>query len=276
MQANSKLSRVMIIVRFFLTGSIFFLGGGTLIGLGIYMLVNSLINDPYNVNYTVNIILMILGLILLFIGVASFVVSMKSVKKKKPLSEEEIKENEALLKKDNPIIDNVKNVKLFLHFGGKYNQSYFVETKERKVVYECRIQEYNPVLTNTYEFVDTTNNFSKIVKVGKTINIEDSSGTMVNLFKIDGVMCWDYLYKLGYEIKQEFLNEGKIIKKLDLYKTNDLVASIYLVDVKYPWNENNQNDIKNPQASFRIEIIDAKLEDAVMGAFILARVNMVD
>lgn len=136
--------------------------------------------------------------------------------------------------------------------------------------------KFNPILASTYEFVDVENGCKKTVKAGKTLTSESGSATLSSSFRIDGVNCWEYLHRLGYEVHQEFLPGGKSILRFDVYRLGKLAATHHLADAKDPWNDSGRSLLYLSQASYRIEIVDARLEDIVFVAFILSRVNIVE
>lgn len=220
------------------------------------------------------IVFMIAGIVACILSVFMVIRRIKLIKKIKPLTEEEVKANEAKFAVNTPYIENIQNEKFFFHFGGKLNQSYFVENQSGETVYQCLLRKFNLFGANTFEFIDVKNKYSKMVKIGKVLNTSDNDITVGSSFKIDGVRCWDYLRERGYEIKQ-MLN-GKTILRNELYKLNKLVANIYLCDIKDPFNEDSKKIFRMGNGAYRLEIIDAKLEDVVMAAFIITQVEVVE
>ena len=223
--------------------------------------------------YMVPIVFMVLGSISLIVGVCVFVKTIKSIKRKANKNIENVAS-------DAPRADNLTDTKLFFHFGGKMNQSYFVENQEGEVVYECKLIKFNPFASNLYEFVDSKTGYSKQIKIGKTITSSSSGGmifvgdVLSSSFKIDGVNCWEYINDKGYEIKH--LLEGKTIIHYEIVKNDKVVANIAPANIKDPFNEDSKNFLRMGKGCYRLEFIDASLEDVVMIAFIIGRTDMVE
>ena len=133
---------------------------------------------------------------------------------------------------------------------------------------------------NTSEFHDVDADFTKTMKVGKVLTQSSHVGlpflgdTLYSRFKIDGVQCWDYLRQRGYEIKWFVLERP--FTRYELTKLGKVVAKITPCNVKDPWNEASMNVLRMGPGVYRIEIIDCRLDDAVMAAFIAARADMVE
>jgi len=278
MQLNSNVFKGARSARMIWTAVGFFLVGALFVGLGVYFLIAP--SDPENQNLVVDFALIGLGGIAVVASVLLMIKAVKNIKNAKPLSEEEVKANEERLSADAPAVENVKDVKLFFHFGGKMNQSYFVDDKQGNRVYECNLTKFNLIGASTYDFVDKSTGYVKTLKIGKTVTSESSGGlpfigdTMTSRFKIDGVMCWDYLRERGLEIKH--LLEGRTVIRYELAKLGKTIAKIVPANVKDPFNEENVNFLRMGKGCYRLEIFDAKLDDVVMAAFIVAHTYMVE
>lgn len=277
MQMNNKVLRGARNIRQIVGGVIFFLAGAVFAGIGVYLLIKpSAAEKP---NTMMNIIFIAVGAAVMALSLFFIIHGARQFKKQKPLSEEEVKANEKKLHAGEPKIENLKGTKLFFHFGGKMNQSYFVEDQKGEKRFECILKKYNPVAANTYEFTDVRHNFTKTVKVGKTLTQSTEGGivpvgaVLSSNFKIDGVGCWDYLRNRGYEIKYFVLERP--FARFELHKFGKLVAKITPCNGKDPFNENSMNFLRMGVGIFRIEIIDCRLDDAVMAAFIAARTDTV-
>lgn len=280
MQINGKLQTVRNI-RAILTSVILAIVGAAFIVLGIYLLGHPQVNEEGESSSLFAFIAIGLGAIGVIAAIFTIISAIKSIGRNKPLSEEEVRENEAKLNADAPNLPNLTDVKLFFHFGGKLNQSFFAEDKNKKVLYECRLVKFNPFGANTYEFEDVEHSYVKTIKVGKTVTTSVDGGmpfvgdTLSSRFKIDGVMCWDYLYQRGYEIKH-FVLDSSSIMRYELVKLGKTVATIVLCDMKDPWDEEKRPHFLLAKGAYRIDIIDCKLEDAVMAAFIVSQSEMVE
>ena len=278
MQMNNKVLRGARNVRQIVGGVIFFLAGAVFAGIGVYLLIKpSAAEKP---NTMMNIIFIAVGAAVMALSLFFIIHGARQFKKQKPLSEEEVKANEKKLHVGEPKIENLKGTKLFFHFGGKMNQSYFVDDKQGKRRFEIKLAKFNPVGANTYEFHDVDAGFTKTVKVGKVLTQSSSGGlpflgdTLYSRFKIDGVQCWDYLRQRGYEIKWFVLERP--FTRYELTKLGKTVAKITPCNAKDPWNEGSMNVLRMGVGIYRIEIIDCRLDDAVMAAFIAARADMIE
>ena len=133
---------------------------------------------------------------------------------------------------------------------------------------------------NLYDFIDSKTGTKRQFKIGKTITSSSSGGmifvgdTLSSRFKINGVNCWDYVKGKGYEIKH--LLEGKTIIHYEITKGDSVVANIVPANIKDPFNEDSKNFLLMGKGVYRLEIIDANLEDIVMMAFIISRTSIVE
>jgi|GEM_PF-1127230 len=275
MQMNNNAVRGIRGVHGIVTSVIFLIVGAAFAGIGVYLLINP--KGAENPNTTLDIVFIIAGAAVMVVSLLFLIHTVKEFKKRKPLSEEEVKANEQRIHAGEPDIQNIKNEKFFFHFGGKMNQSYFVEDQNGEKRFECILKKFNPVAANTYEFTDVRHNFTKTIKVGKTLTQSTEGGiipvgaVLASNFKIDGVGCWDYLRNRGYEIKY-FVLERPFVR-FELYKFGKLVAKITPCNGKDPFNEKSMNFLRMGEGIFRIEIIDCRLDDAVMAAFIAGRTD---
>lgn len=278
MQMNNKVLRGARNVRQIVTGVIFFIAGGVFAGIGVYLLIKPSASE--NPNTIMDIAFIAIGAAIMALSLFFIIRGVRQFKKQKPLSEEEVKANEEKLHAGEPKIANLKNAKFFFHFGGKMNQSYFVDDKEGKRRFEVKLVKFNPIGSNTYEFHDVDADFTKTLKVGKVLTQSADGGlpfvgdTLSSRFKIDGVQCWEYLRQRGYEIKWYILERP--FARYELYKLGKLVAKITPCNVKDPWNEGSMNFLRMGSGVYRIEIVDCRLDDAVMAAFIASRTDMVE
>ena len=274
MQLNSTPMRVVRNVK--LIGACIGLSvaGLLFVGLGIYFLANPTPNESGEVDNTFAFIAIILGGVAILASVFSFLRYRKNRAHAKPLTEEEVAANEKRLHEGEPELPNLKDTKLFFHYCGTLNQSYSVQDKDGRTVYSCKLRKFNPLGASTFEFTDGASGFTKSVKIGKTITGGDEHMDLTSHFTIDGVECWDYLHQRGYQLKQYVLQRPYC--RYELVKLGKVVATLVPAHIKDPWNENARNILMMPQGCYRIEIADCRLDDAVMAAFIAAKVNVVE
>lgn len=98
-----------------------------------------------------------------------------------------------------------------------------------------------------------------------------------NLTFLKFIAILSYILKVankGYEIKH--LLEGITIISYQILKGNKVVANIFPANVKDPFNEESTNYVRMGKGYYRLEIIDANLEDIVAIAFIVSRTEMVE
>lgn len=269
MQLNGEIKNVRYISAF-LTALLFFLGGGAFIGFGIYCLVN-----PEQEDKSISIYMFIAGGIAILISVFLLLRTIKQMRRK-PLSEEEVKAHEALLKEEGPDIENLENIKLAFRYGGTLNQSYFVRNNLDEVVYECKLKRFNPFGKDLFIFNDVKHNYTKEYKMGKVTTSSTNDIALSSGFSINGVNCWEYLRYRGYEVKWHALEGRNRLERIELVKLGKTVANVVLCNIKDPFNEDDKSLLFMPKGSYRLEIIDAKLKDVVMAAFIFARVDIVE
>ncbi len=222
----------------------------------------------------VNLIVFGIAALLIVISVFMFIYAKRDIQRNKPLSEEEVRANLA----NEDAGTQVQDTKLFFHFGGKMNQSYIVENKEGKVVFDVKLTKFNPVGNDVFDFINHENGKTKTVKASKVLSANSGEDgldfSQTSSFRIDGVNCWDYLRNHGIEIKSFF--DTKTIARYEIWQLGKNIANIYQASIKDPWNEGNVNILRTGKGAYRLHINDAKLDDIVMVAFIVARVDFVE
>ena len=269
MQENNSVFKVYRYIRIIISSIIFFIGGLTLMGFGIYYMIKPA-SDNANDNVVIVLMFIVLGLVALLLAVYGFLYANK-MKKNSSLAyacgtSENINQDVE--------IDNIYNTKLYFHPGGKLNQSYYVENNSGVILYECHLIKFGLFFGSTYELVDHINNVSRVIKIGNTLTTKDGYGYTNRKFKIDGVNCWEYLRKRGYDTKGFRFKKG--IDRINLIRLEKEVAEIVRVNSKDPWNEDIRKIHRFSQGCYRLEIKDAKLEDVVIAAIICLKVNMTE
>lgn len=216
-----------------------------------------------------------LGSISAIVGVASVIYTTKMLKRRAKNVNNDKKESSQSSAKE-----KLTNKKLFFHLTGKMNQSYAVENMQGQTVYDCKLVKFSLFGASTYEFANHQTGESKQLKIGKTVSSESDGGLPIvgdmlsSHFKIDGTNCWDYVADMGYEVRHLF--EGKTVISYQIEKNGKVVANIYPADAKDPFNEDSKRFFMMNKGYYRLEIVDAKLSDIVMIAFIVSRTYMVE
>ena len=246
------------------------------------------VNDPTFVKSTtpeiiLPLLFIVLGSISLIVGIGATMKTIKVIKRhsakkvEKNATASTLQQNENILSNNE---SNISNTDLFFHFTGKMHQSYSVEDKLGKVYFECNLIKFNLIGASQYEFIDVTTHNKKQLKIGKTFTSSSESGilfvgdTLSSSFKINGVNCWDYVADAGYEIKH--LLEGKTIIHYGIFKDNKKVADIVPANIKDPFNKESKNFMHMGKGCYRLEILNANLDDIVMIAFIISRTEIVE
>ena len=220
-----------------------------------------------------------LGVVALVVGVLTFRSTMHIVKRKPEESYAETDGSENSVSAYEGT-DKLADTKLFFHFSGKLNQSYTVEDINGKVYFECKLNKFSMLGASDYEFISTENGENIVHKVGKTVTSSTSDGMMMvdeilsSHFKFDGMNCWDYVARRGYEIKH-LIGEKHLIS-YDILRNNFVVARLVPASIKDPFNEKSMDFFHMAKGCYRIEFIDASITDIVTIAFIISRTEIVE
>lgn len=216
-----------------------------------------------------------LGAISVLVGIFGIIKTIKILKRK---ANTEITSNGNT--KNESKEENLSDIKLFFHYTGKLNQSYSVEDKKGQIFYECKLVKFSLLGASTFEFINHIADERIQHKIGKTVSSYSEGGLPIvgdilsSSFKIDGENCWDYVARKGYEIKH--MLEGKSIINYQIVKNGKIVAKVFPADVRKPFDENSTGYLFMNKGYYRLEIIDAKLSDVVMIAFIVGRTAVVE
>ena len=176
---------------------------------------------------------------------------------------------------ERPDIENVEDLHLYFHFGGKMNQSYFAEDKDKRVLFECKMAKFS-LVNDIFVFSDVDNNYSKEYKMGKPTNGSIDDYLTSSYFKIDGVNCWDYLRMRGYQVNHYALEGNGRFMRYEVVNLGQVVANIYPANFKNPWGDEKPKLLSMARGCYRIDISNAKLADIMMIAFIISRTDMVE
>lgn len=106
---------------------------------------------------------------------------------------------EAIRKSDSPVID------CYFHYCGKLNQSYILETTDRKPVVEINCDKMGVVNDFIFTFKDhlTGKEFTSNVSHTLTRSYGSDNFSIVDksYFKIDGKDIWEYIGDMGYSVE---------------------------------------------------------------------------
>ena len=110
-------------------------------------------------------------------------------------------------------------------------QSFYMEDKDGKVVYEGNMLKFSLFGAAPHAFINHITNKTEEHKIGKTITSESGSGGMVTAlsrsssFKYDGQKIWDYLHDQGIRIDST-LSSGKLGMTYDVTFKGQPLAKI--------------------------------------------------
>lgn len=274
MQANKKPTRSSRNLRATIWVILFLLAGAFFLGVGIFFLINPMRDAQGNPAHGIEYVSLGLGVVAMIAAAVTIVQVLRSNRSSQPLSADDAATNEARFHAGEPNdAGALQNVKLFFHRAGKKSQSFLIEDPAGITRYECRLTKLNSVGANLFDFIDVERNYAKSLKIGKAGTITSMGEDLSSHFKIDGVPCWDYLRQRGYEIRHDVLERP--FMRYELWKLGKLVAKITPCNVQDPWNEASLNLLRMGGGYYRIEILDCRLEDAAMVAFIAAQSDLV-
>lgn len=264
-------------VRSVISGIIISLVGILFIGVGVFFFVkpdtvSNLGGNGNDGGLIIKLLFLLMGFISLSVGVFLIARVVKAVQDSKP----SVKGNGQghLVPEDDLGAHTVVDTKYFFHWGGTMNLCYYLEEWNGEIVYECRLRRYHLFGAKTYEFIDIPNESWRKFKMGKTFTAKSNEGTTPSRqFKIDGVMCFDYLRQRGYELKP--CRDGKALIRYELWKMEDKVMDIVPCSAKDPWDEEKTNILHFGKGVYRLEIHDCNLEVAVVAGFIVSEIEAV-
>lgn len=106
----------------------------------------------------------------------------------------------------NEQIESVKNNsetenEYYFHFTGKLNQSYIMETTDRKPIYEARCDKIGVVKNYEYTFINHIAGREEKHLVGHTVEVSYNDFVTSSNAKIDGVNVWETIGKEGYSLE---------------------------------------------------------------------------
>ncbi len=225
----------------------------------------------------------------IFLAVGIFAIILAVVIFVRTLSRSKKESNELDRVKDEQLSEeNVKKVmayydepneNYYFHFTGKLNQSYILETKDKKAVMEARCDKIGIFSKYKFNFIDHLSGKEILHEVSHTISTSfgsGDSGTMVvdsSYFKIDGEKCWDYLGKLGYSLSasmQDLTHFSYEVKRYGVSVGNIKTAGR---NVMKEGKQDEENFI-SVQGCYVVNCKRSDLEGFFAACFILSRVEI--
>lgn len=178
-------------------------------------------------------------------------------------------------------IDEVRNSdeeksEYFFHYAGKMNQGFVFEDKEKRTVYEARLDKFSLLKESDYTFINHLTLASRPVKIGKVISTSVGSGNfgyrtpISSAFKIDGVNNWDYLAERGYGF--DFSLKG-IKPCFDVKHFGVSVAYIETAGTNIMRGEEQQSRIGDLPVNgfFRVQCRNSDIDDVFMVCVSIAK-----
>ena len=168
----------------------------------------------------------------------------------------------------------------YFHWTGRMNQSYVLETPERKAVYEAICDHIGTISDYRYTFLNRITGASREHKISHTLTKRyggESGGLSLSLvsasqFKIDDVINWDYLAELGYSVEPK--QSGV---KLNFDVLHHGVPTAFLEAAGTNILKDDANSLlgdKLPAAGlYKVRCKDADLEGVFMACFCVSRVE---
>lgn len=224
--------------------------------------------------------------IFVVIGIAAVAVSVfaiaKGFKEKESNSPFENAEKQAdprlaeqILEDDSPTRD------YYFHWTGKLNQSYILETPERKAVYEAICDHIGVLTPYRYTFVNRSTGVSREHKVSHTVTNRYGNGLNSGVsfsivssskFKIDDVNNWDYLAHMGYSIEPK---RSGIKLNFDVLRYGVPVAYLEAAgaNILRDGKQSLLGDKLTANGLFKVSCKDSDLEGVFMACFCASRVE---
>ena len=174
-------------------------------------------------------------------------------------------------------IESIKNSteeekEYYFHFTGTANQSYILETLDRKPVYEAKCDKVG--IISKYEFTFINHLTGKEIKhlVSHVTSTSYDNFVTSSNFKIDDVNVWDILGKEGYSLDPHF-NGFKSYFDIAHYGVN--VAKIELAGTKsYKEGASKLFGDVPIKGMFKVYAKDSDIDMVFLCAFILSKVDL--
>ena len=266
-----KIQKVIFFIGLFIVGSLFF----------IFSLL-PLISDEWTSdgNTLTTVIFMVLGLVVAVIGLIFTIRGLKT-------STDEMNYfNKVEVEEVSPeVIESIRNSQepqdeYYFHFCGKLNQSYIMETLDRKPIFECNCDRMGVVKPYLYTFKSHITNDEWTSEITHTVTQSYGSDNGVSVvdksyFKIDGMIIWDYIGQKGYSI-EPYLDTVAWSFKVNHYGIH--VADIKVAGANILEKYEGQDGLRNIPASkglYRVYCRESDIDAVAMIAFAVSRIEVI-
>lgn len=233
--------------------------------------------DPNNPNELVVENSLIVDIIFLVVGLGSTILSIikivNTIKNKNINEFNRVDMNNVSNEKIEKIKNNNEEVKeYYFHYTGTGNQSYILETMDRKPVYEAICNKIGIISKYKFTFINHLTGKEEQHLVSHILSESFDSFVTSSKFKIDDVNVWDILGKEGYSL-EPYLNGFK--SYFDIFHYGVKVAKIELSGTK-AYKENSSKIIGNVpmQGMFKVYSKDCDIDMVFLCAFILSKVDL--
>lgn len=160
----------------------------------------------------------------------------------------------------------------YFHYTGTLNQSYILETMDRKPVYEAICDKVGIVSKYKFTFKNHITGKEEEHLVSHVVSTFFDNFVTSSKFKIDDVNVWDILGKEGYSLDPHF-NGFK--SYFDILRYGVKVAKIELAGTE-AYKDNANKALKNVpiQGMFKVYAKDSDIDMVFLSAFILSKVEL--
>ena len=168
--------------------------------------------------------------------------------------------------------NNEEEKEYYFHFTGKLNQSYVMETPERKPIYEARCDKMGIVSKSDFTFINHLTGKEEKHKVGHTVEQSYNNFLTSSNAKIDNENVWNLIGKEGYSLEPHL--DG-IKPVFDVYKYGVLVGKIESAGRNILKDDSNSKLGEIPgDGLFRIYCKESDIDKVFLITFIIARVKL--
>ncbi len=235
-------------------------------------------NDPSHVTSTtprwvINAITGIVGVGAILFGVASF----RRRKNKYNGAADEHNQTDVIQPDVDAVLElqnsDEKRERYYFRFGGKLNQSYIVEDKERRTIYDITQEKMELIKPFKYTFINHLTGRSVAREITHTTSTStgNDSYEMVTdrWFKIDGVNCWNVIASKGYGYTTNM--DGRFARSYNVTRYGVPAAYIEAASYKHLFDDSRKGDIIAQPGVYRIDCRPSDLDDIMLVAFCIAR-----
>jgi len=220
------------------------------------------------------------------IGLLAIIFAVYNLKKRMSKSLDEMNYFDKVDKSaaDPEVIEQIQNSdepqkEYYFHFCGKLNQSYILETPNRKPIYEINCDKMGIVNQYIYTFKNRLTGKSFTSKVSHTTTTEygtENFGLIdQSYFKVDGKNIWDMIGEKGYSV-EPYLDKIAFSYHVKHYGIHvaDIVAAGTNILEQYE-GAGGLRDVAMTQGIYRVYCRESDIDGVALIAFAVSRVEIV-